>query len=123
MPIAVALFALAALVLFGGGMRLLPLVGLSLAAGLAVASVAPLWRRNLKRTPLVVWGMVVAHLGIAVSLAGMACDSAFTTERLVAVRAGEPTQGGAVQRDAGRDRPGDRRKLLGARGPADRRPG
>jgi cytochrome c-type biogenesis protein CcmF len=33
--------------------------------------------------------MVVAHLGIAVSLAGMASDSAFTDERLVAVRVGE----------------------------------
>ncbi len=72
----------------------LPWAGLSLAAGLAVASVAPLWRRNLRRTPLFTYGMVLAHLGIAVSLAGMASDSAFTKETLVAVRAGEPARVG-----------------------------
>jgi len=72
----------------------LPWAGLSLAAGLAIASVAPLWKRNLKRTPLFTYGMVIAHLGIAVSLAGMASDSAFTQETLVAVRAGEPARVG-----------------------------
>jgi cytochrome c-type biogenesis protein CcmF len=72
----------------------LPLLGLSLAAGLAVASLLPLVRRNLRRTPLFVWGMVVAHLGIAVSLAGMACDAAFTSERLVALSPGEATRVG-----------------------------
>jgi cytochrome c-type biogenesis protein CcmF len=72
----------------------LPWAGLSLAAGLAVASVAPLWKRNLRRTPLFTYGMVLAHLGIAVSLAGMASDSAFTKETLVAVRAGEPARVG-----------------------------
>jgi cytochrome c-type biogenesis protein CcmF len=72
----------------------LPWAGLSLAAGLAIASVAPLWKRNLKRTPLFTYGMVIAHLGIAVSLAGMASDSAFTKETLVAVRAGEPARVG-----------------------------
>ena len=44
----------------------------------AAASVAPLWGRNLRRTPLFIWGMVIAHLGIAVALAGMAAESAFT---------------------------------------------
>jgi cytochrome c-type biogenesis protein CcmF len=87
-PIAAAAFAFAGLVVFAG-MAVLPLLGLSFAVGLAVASVAPLWGRNLLRTPLFTWGMVVAHLGIAVSLAGMACDSAFTVERLVATRAGQ----------------------------------
>ena len=81
----------AALLVAGSDMGWLPLAGLALAVGLAVASVAPLWGRNLRRTPLFTWGMVVAHLGIAVSLAGMACDSAFTVERLVAARVGEPT--------------------------------
>jgi cytochrome c-type biogenesis protein CcmF len=33
--------------------------------------------------------MVVAHLGIAVALFGVACDSAFSTEKLVASRPGE----------------------------------
>ena len=34
--------------------------------------------------------MVVSHLGIAVALAGMASESAFTQETLVAARIGEP---------------------------------
>ncbi|HXH17259.1 MAG TPA: heme lyase CcmF/NrfE family subunit [Sphingomonas sp.] len=72
----------------------LPWAGLSLAAGLAIASVAPLWKRNLRRTPLFTYGMVLAHLGIAVSLAGMASDSAFTQETLIAVRSGEPARVG-----------------------------
>ncbi len=84
----------AALFVFAMPIGVLPLLGLSLAAGLAVASVLPLWRRNLRRTPLFVWGMVVAHLGIAVSLAGMACDAAFTFERLIALRPGQATRVG-----------------------------
>ena len=40
---------------------------------------------------LPVWGMVVAHFGVAVALLGMASDSAFTTERLVALQVGETT--------------------------------
>lgn len=51
--------------------------GLVLAIGLAAASVAPLWGRNPLRTPPFTWGMAVAHLGVAVSLFGMASDSAF----------------------------------------------
>ncbi len=93
-PIGVTAFAFAALVVFAMPIGVLPLLGLSLAAGLAVASVAPLWRRDLRRTPLFTWGMVVAHLGIAVSLAGMACDSAFTVERLIALRGGDATRVG-----------------------------
>ncbi|TXC70138.1 heme lyase CcmF/NrfE family subunit [Sphingomonas ginsenosidivorax] len=89
--VAAVLVALALLPIWPG---LLPWAGLSLAAGLAVASVAPLWKRNLRRTPLFTYGMVLAHLGIAVSLAGMASDSAFTKETLVAVRAGEAARVG-----------------------------
>jgi cytochrome c-type biogenesis protein CcmF len=48
-----------------------------------------LWKRNLRRTPLFVYGMVIAHLGAAVSLAGMAIESAFIKETLVAARVGE----------------------------------
>ena len=88
LPIAAAGLS-AALLVAGSAMGWLPLAGLALAIGLAVASVAPLWGRDLRRTPLFTWGMVVAHLGIAVSLAGIACDSAFTVERLVAARVGE----------------------------------
>ncbi|HEX7930043.1 MAG TPA: cytochrome c-type biogenesis CcmF C-terminal domain-containing protein, partial [Sphingomicrobium sp.] len=64
-------------------------LGLALAAGLIPAVILPLIGRNPLRTPLATWGMVVAHLGAAISVAGMAADSAFTIERLTAVRVGE----------------------------------
>ncbi len=90
---AVAIFAGAAVLLllaaFGGSIGVLPLLGLVIAAIVAVASLAPLWKRNLARTPLFTWGMVIAHLGCAVSIAGMACDAAFTKENMVAMAAGE----------------------------------
>jgi cytochrome c-type biogenesis protein CcmF len=69
--------------------RILPMFGLALAVGVGVASLAPLWKRNLRRTPLFTYGMVISHLGIAVALAGMACESAFTTETLTAVAPGQ----------------------------------
>ena len=89
-PAAVALLAAAAIGIFAWGrIGLLPYLGLTIAIAVGVASLAPLWKRKLLRTPLFTWGMVVAHLGCAVSLAGMACDSAFTVEKLVAARPGE----------------------------------
>ncbi|MBJ6123184.1 heme lyase CcmF/NrfE family subunit [Sphingomonas mollis] len=91
-PIAATAFAFAGLIVFAMPIGVLPLLGLSAATGLAVASVAPLWKRDLRRTPLFTWGMVIAHLGIAVSLAGMACDAAFTAERLIALRPGDATR-------------------------------
>ena len=89
----IALFAalvLAALILFSllAEIALLPLLGLALGLGLAVASLLPLRGRKLSRTPLATWGMVVAHFGIAVALIGMASESAFTEERLAAVEEG-----------------------------------
>ncbi|MBW8744940.1 MAG: heme lyase CcmF/NrfE family subunit [Sphingomonas sp.] len=89
-----ALIALVAVKLAAPSIHILSLLGLAFAAGLALASVAPLWQRNLRRTPLFVWGMVLAHLGVAVSVAGMACDSSFTVEKLVAARVGETVKVG-----------------------------
>jgi len=89
LPILVSAASLLALVIFAPGIGLLPRLGLVVAPGIAAASVAPLWKRNLKRTPLFIWGMVTAHLGIAVALAGMASESAFTKETLVAARPGQ----------------------------------
>jgi cytochrome c-type biogenesis protein CcmF len=89
----VTLLALIGVVLLGG-VALLPFLGLVLGAGLAVASFLPLRDRNLRRTPLPIWGMVIAHFGVAVSLIGMASESAFSVERLVAVRPGEVTSVG-----------------------------
>jgi cytochrome c-type biogenesis protein CcmF len=89
-PVGAAVLAMAATFLFARDTGWMEIVGIGLAAGLAIASFAPLWRRNLLRVPLFTWGMVVAHFGCAVSLAGMAADSAFTSERLVAARYGQP---------------------------------
>jgi cytochrome c-type biogenesis protein CcmF len=74
--------------------HVLPFFGLALAPGLALASLLPLRGRDLRRTPLATWGMVVAHLGIAVALFGMASESAFSVERLVAAPIGRTTEVG-----------------------------
>lgn len=89
LALAIVLWVLAA-----PSIHLLSLLGLSLAAAVAVLSIAPLWGRNLRRTPLPIWGMVIAHLGCAVALAGMAAESSFIQERLTAVRVGESTNVG-----------------------------
>ena len=116
-PIAAALAAGTGTFVLFGPIRILPLLGIAAAAGLAVGSVAPLARRNLARTPLFLWGMVVAHLGIAVSLLGMAASTAFTTETLVAVGTGEPVRvaGFSVTLDGVRPVVGDNWTALEAR--------
>ncbi len=96
-PVALSAIVLLALVLLAPGVGILPLAGLVLAFGVGAASIAPLWKRNLRRTPLFTWGMVIAHLGIAVSLAGMASESAFTKETLVAVAPGETAHVGPYE--------------------------
>ncbi|KPL67201.1 cytochrome C biogenesis protein CcmF [Erythrobacter sp. SG61-1L] len=89
----VALLVLAG-VWFNTSIGLLPLLGLALSVAVALASVLPLRGRNLRRLPLAVWGMVFAHLGIAVALFGMSADSAFTKEKLVAATPGETVEVG-----------------------------
>ena len=108
LAIVAAALALFALAVFAGRIAPLPLLGLVVAGGVAVASLAPLGKRNLSRTPLFTWGMVLAHLGCAVSMAGMACDSAFTAENMAAMSPGETRMVGpyAVTLQGVRDRPG-----------------
>ncbi|TVV70646.1 heme lyase CcmF/NrfE family subunit [Sphingomonas solaris] len=89
LPVLLVALALLGLVLLAPPIGIFPLLGLILAAGVAAASVAPLWKRNLRRTPLFTYGMVISHLGIAVALAGMASETAFIKETLVAARVGE----------------------------------
>ncbi len=96
--------AVAAGLLLGGlavmmikGVPLLPMLGLALAGMLAVASLLPLRGRKLRTVKLPLWGMVLAHFGVAVALFGMACDSAFTVERLVAARVGDKVAVGPWQ--------------------------
>ncbi|HEV2569383.1 heme lyase CcmF/NrfE family subunit [Sphingomonas sp.] len=94
LPIFATALVLLLVVIFAPGIGIFPLLGLVLAIGVGAGSMAPLWGRNLRRTPLFTWGMVTAHLGIAVALAGMACESAFTKEALAAVRIGETREVG-----------------------------
>ncbi|MFY8047859.1 MAG: heme lyase CcmF/NrfE family subunit [Erythrobacter sp.] len=92
--VAAVLIGVIALVSFFGQFPLLPMLGLGLAAALAVAAVLPLKGRKLTRVPSATWGMVLAHFGVAVSLFGMACEGAFTQERLAAVAPGGTEQVG-----------------------------
>jgi len=81
--------ALAITIILARDIAILPRLGFGVAAFLATASILPLVGRNPFRAPLATWGMVFAHLGVAVALAGMAANSAFTSERLDVARPGE----------------------------------
>jgi cytochrome c-type biogenesis protein CcmF len=94
-PVAAGLAGLAFMLTKGAG--LLPALGMTMAAALAVATLLPLAGRRLRTVTLPLWGMVLAHFGVAIALSGMASDSAFTQERLVAVRLGEATAVGPWQ--------------------------
>jgi len=84
------------IVIFSGA-GVLPTIGLALAAALALASWLPLRGRKLRFVPLALWGSMLAHFGVAVSLAGMASESAFSTERLVAMSAGDSVSVGPFE--------------------------
>ena len=71
------------------GLHLLPLLGIAMGTALLMIALVPLRGRRLRTVTLPLWGMVTAHFGIGVALLGIACDSAFSTERLVAARIGE----------------------------------
>ncbi|MBW0145239.1 heme lyase CcmF/NrfE family subunit [Sphingomicrobium clamense] len=85
---------LAGTLVLGLEMSWLSRLGLAIAPGLFVASLAPLVGRNLRRTPLSLWGMVIAHAGLAFALAGMASEASFTQERLVRALPGEQVEVG-----------------------------
>ncbi len=87
-PVLLSAAALLAMVIFAPRIHILSFLGIVLAVGVGAASLAPLWGRNLRRTPMITYGMVIAHFGIAVSLAGMATESAFIKETLVASKIG-----------------------------------
>ena len=88
-PALAAATALVLTIVLAPRIGVFPRVGLVVAAFLAVAAFLPLTSRKPLRAPLATWGMAVAHFGIAVALAGMASNSAFTSERLAVVRTGE----------------------------------
>ncbi|MFY7835367.1 MAG: heme lyase CcmF/NrfE family subunit [Novosphingobium sp.] len=95
-PALITALVLLAVVLLAPSIRVLPMLGIAVGAGLAIASWLPLKGRNLRRTPLAVWGMVVAHCGLGVALLGAASESAFSTERLAAMNVGDTQSVGPI---------------------------
>ena len=90
-PLLVGALVLLILVIASPAIGVMPFLGILLAIVVGVGSFAPLWKRNLRRTPLFTYGMVIAHFGIAVALGGMACESGFIKEKLIAAKIGEST--------------------------------
>ena len=88
-PVLLGVTALAITIIVSPSMTILARLGLTVATYLAAASILPLLQRNPLRAPLATWGMVIAHFGIAVALAGMAMNAAFTSERLAVIKPGE----------------------------------
>src|SRR6476660_8660700 len=88
-PALLGVTALLVTIILARGIGILPRLGFAVAAFLASASILPLVGRNPLRAPLATWGMVVAHFGIVVTLACMAANAAFTSERLAIAKPGE----------------------------------
>ncbi|MFL6752479.1 MAG: heme lyase CcmF/NrfE family subunit [Sphingomicrobium sp.] len=88
-PALLALTVLIVTLMLAPDIGILPRLGLTVAAFLAAASILPLVGRNPLRAPIATWGMVIAHFGVAVALAGMAANAAFTSERLGVAKAGD----------------------------------
>jgi cytochrome c-type biogenesis protein CcmF len=88
-PVLIMALALAAFAVMAPTIGILSFLGFVAAIGVGAASLAPLWKRNLRRTPLFTWGMVISHLGIAVAIIGMASEASFTKETLAAMNIGD----------------------------------
>jgi cytochrome c-type biogenesis protein CcmF len=93
-PALLGVTVFAVLLFMPPGGYLLSKIGLGVAAMLAIASFLPLAGRKLRRTPHTTWGMVIAHFGVAVALAGMAGSTLLTREVLVAAQPGDRVQAG-----------------------------
>ena len=126
-PALLGVTALVVTVILAPDIAILPRLALTVAAFLAAASMLPLVGRNPVRAPLATWGMVVAHFGVAVALAGMAANAAFTSERLAVVRTGETLSVGpwvlqlqGVTPAAGKNWTAIEGELVATRGPAHR---
>ncbi|WP_343347714.1 heme lyase CcmF/NrfE family subunit [Sphingomicrobium sp. XHP0239] len=92
-----ALAAVAGLVIpivLGLDISLLERGGLALGAGLAIASLVPLFRKRPWRIGAPTWAMAIAHFGIAILTLGVASESAFTTERLAIMEPGDQAEVG-----------------------------
>ena len=86
---AILLLSCLAIWKFAPEIGIFPLLGIALSSALAVAAWMPLRGRKLLRTPFPVFGMVIAHFGLAVSVFGMAAESGFSSETLTALAPGE----------------------------------
>ena len=86
---AILLLSCLAIWKFAPEIGIFPLLGIALSLALAVAAWMPLRGRKLLRTPIPVFGMVIAHVGLAVSVVGMAAESGFSSETLTALAPGE----------------------------------
>jgi len=86
---AILLLSCLAIWKFAPEIGVFPLLGIALSLALAVAAWMPLRGRKLLRTPIPVFGMVIAHFGLAVSVFGMAAESGFSSETLTALAPGE----------------------------------
>jgi cytochrome c-type biogenesis protein CcmF len=89
LPVVIAGISGVSITLLYPGAGFYPIIALALATGLAVASFMPLVGRNLLRTPLPIYGMILAHFGLALSIFGMASESGFSSERLAAIGEGQ----------------------------------
>ena len=96
-PALVCVGALVITIIVAPSIGILPRAGFTVAGFLFAASALPLANRNPFRAPLATWGMVVAHFGIAVALAGMAANAAFSSERLAIAQLGEALSVGPWQ--------------------------
>jgi cytochrome c-type biogenesis protein CcmF len=90
-PMVLGIIVIAVVIIISPEITILSLLGIAVSLIVITASIAPLWKRNLRRTPLFTIGMVIAHLGVGVALLGMSVDSAFMKERLIALRVGGET--------------------------------
>ncbi len=104
---AVAVTALAAIVVWT--QAALALIGIAMAAWLAAATAAQLWLRarpragipvgegirRMLRLPRAAWGMSLAHLGVAVVIAGATGASLLTQETIAAAEPGDSFRVGA----------------------------
>jgi cytochrome c-type biogenesis protein CcmF len=89
LPVAIAVVTAGVLTWLHPQAGVFPILAIALAAGLAIAAFLPLIGRNLLRTPLPIFGMVLAHFGLAVSILGMASEAGFSSETLAAISEGE----------------------------------
>ena len=122
-PALLAATAFVTMLILAPEIGILPRLGLTVAAFLAPASILPLTGRNPFRAPLATWGMVVAHFGVAVALAGMAANAAFTRETLTLATQGQTTRVGPwtvqlvdVVPTAGRNFSANEAELIATRG-------